>query len=79
MKYRKIKTQAYNLHVIKTNKFKTITVEVCFKSKLNKEEITYRNLLINTLCEACNKYKTKREMSIATEELYELFKPFIKV
>ena len=72
MKYRKIKTQAYNLHVIKTNKFKTITVEVCFKSKLDKEEITYRNLLINTLCEACNKYKTKREMSIATEELYEL-------
>ena len=49
MKYRKIKTQAYNLHVIKTKKFKTITVEVCFKSKLDKEEITYRNLLINTL------------------------------
>ena len=72
MKYRKIKTQAYNLHVIKTKKFKTITVEVCFKSKLDKEEITYRNLLINTLCEACDKYKTKREMSIATEDLYEL-------
>ena len=72
MKYHKIKTQAYNLHVIKTKKFKTITIEVCFKSKLDKVEITYRNLLINTLCEACNKYRTKREMSIATEELYEL-------
>ena len=72
MKYHKIKTQAYNMHIIKTKKFKTITVEVCFKTKLDKIGITYRNLLINTLCEACNKYKTKREMSIATEDLYEL-------
>ena len=72
MKYRKIKTQAYNLHIIKTKKFKTITVEVCFKTKLDKVGITYRNLLINNLCEACNKYRTKREMRIATEELYEL-------
>ena len=72
MKYRKIKTQAYNMHIIKTKKFKTITVEICFKSKLEKKEITYRNMLINVLCEACNKYRTKREMSVATEELYEL-------
>ena len=50
MKYRKIKTQAYNLHIIKTKKFKTVTVEVCFKTKLDKVGITYRNLLNNNLC-----------------------------
>ena len=72
MKYRKIENQTYNLHIIKTKKFKTVTVQVNFKSKLNKEEITYRNLLINTLCEACFMYPTKRLMQIATENLYEL-------
>lgn len=72
MKYRKIETQTYNLHVIKTKKFKTVTVQVNFKSKVDKEEITYRNLLINTLCLACKKYPTKRMMEIATEDLYEL-------
>ena len=39
MKYRKIENQTYNLHIIKTKKFKTVTVQVNFKSKLNKEEI----------------------------------------
>lgn len=72
MKYKKIVTQTYNLHIVKTKKFKTVTIEVNFKNKLNKEEITYRNLLINTLCSSTKKYPNKRFMEIATEDLYEL-------
>lgn len=72
MKYKKITTQTYNLHIIKTKKFKTVTIEVNFKSKLNKQEITYRNLLINTLCSSTKNYPNKRLMEIATEDLYEL-------
>lgn len=72
MKYKKITTQTYNLHIIKTKKFKTVTVEVNFKNKLNKEDITYRNLLINTLCNCTKKYPNKRSLEIATEDLYEL-------
>lgn len=72
MKYDKIKLYSYNLHVIKTDKFKTITVKVNFKRKLTKEDITYRNMLVNVLCESTKKYPTKRLMEIATEDLYEL-------
>ena len=72
MKYRKIETQTYNLHIIKTKKFKTVTVQINFKNKLSKEEITYRNLLISVLCEASKKYPSKRALTIATEDLYEL-------
>lgn len=72
MKYRKIENQTYNLHVIKTKKFKTVTVQINFKNKLSKEEITYRNLLISVLCEASKKYPSKRSLTIATEDLYEL-------
>ena len=36
---------AYNLHLIKTNKFKTITIDVDFFREVKKEEITKRNLL----------------------------------
>lgn len=72
MKYKKIQTQTYNLHIIKTKKFKTVTVQANFKNKLDKEEITYRNLLINVLCSSTKKYPTKREMEIETENLYEL-------
>ena len=72
MKYRKITNHTYNLHIIKTKKFKTVTVQIYFKNKLEKEEITYRNLLLNVLCEATNKYPKKRLLEIATEDLYEL-------
>lgn len=72
MKYTKYSTYSYNLHVIKTNKFKTVTVQVNFKRKLIKDEITIRNLLINVLCASTQAYETKRLMNIACEDLYEL-------
>ena len=60
MKYKKISTYSYNLHIIKTNKFKTVTVQVGFKRKLKKEEITYRNMIVNMLCESTSIYPSKK-------------------
>jgi len=73
MKYKKISSYSYNLHIIKTNKFKTITIQVGFKRKLEKEEITYRNMIVNMLCESTSDYPSKRLMTIATENLYDLY------
>ncbi len=72
MKYKKIEKNNYNLHIIKTNRFKTITVKVNFKRKLVKEEITKRNVLVNALFESTAKYPTRRLLEIKTEELYNL-------
>ena len=46
-----------------------------FKRKLIKEEITYRNMIINMLCDSSKLYPTKREMLIATEDLITLPTP----
>ncbi len=73
MKYKKISTYSYNLHIIKTDKFRTITVKVNFKRKTVKDEITKRNMIINMLCESTEKFKTKRLMTIETENLYDLY------
>ncbi len=72
MKYNKYDMGSYNLHIIKTDKFKTITIRANFKRKLTKEEITYRSLLADVLFESSKKYPTKRDLVIATEELYNL-------
>lgn len=72
MKYTKTSNYSYNLHIIKTNKFKTVTIQVNFKRKIKKEEITLRNMIVNMLCESNDVYKTERELLIATEELYSL-------
>ena len=39
MNYEKIDMGSYQLHMIKTNKFKTVTVEVNFRREVKKEEI----------------------------------------
>lgn len=72
MNYKKIENKNYNLHIINTDKFKTINVRINFKRKIKKEEITYRNLLNDLLINTSKKYKTSREIVIETEELYDL-------
>ena len=72
MKYNKISLPTYNIHVIETKKFKTVTVKVNFKRILKKEEIAYRNVLINVLCDSTRDYQTKRLMDQACEDLYDL-------
>ena len=63
---------AYNLHLIKTKKFKTITIDVDFYREVKKEEITKRNLLKMLLLDSSNSYKTERELIIESENLYDI-------
>ena len=72
MDYHKFCEKNYNIHVIKTDKFKTITFKINFKRKIKKEEITMRNTLINILFSSSYKYANKRELEIETENLYGL-------
>ena len=65
MQYDKLFMGSYNLHLINTNKFKTITVEVNFRNKLN-DDITIRNLLKMVLLDSNNKYKKELELVKAT-------------
>ena len=70
MKYIKKDCGAYNLHIIKTDKFKTITVDVNFLSKIKKEEITIRNFVCDMLTCSSKNYPTKRLLSKKSNELY---------
>jgi len=72
MKYIDLDMNAYNLHIIKTDKFKTITVDVSFRRKINKEEITIRNLLKEMMVNASYNYPSERSLVIETERLYDL-------
>lgn len=71
MEYRKILKSSYNLHLIKTDKFKTLFFKFVFRDDLIKEDVTIRNLLINMLDESTSKYNTNRLLNIRKEELYD--------
>ncbi len=70
MKYTKKDLGSYGLHLIQTNKLKTITVRVVFHTPIEKEEITKRVLLCDMLLQSSKKYESKRKMTIEAEELY---------
>ena len=70
MEYTKEENLAYNIHLIKTKNFKKNCIKINFKSLINKEEITYRNMLINVLLESTKNYPSKRLLDIKSEELY---------
>lgn len=72
MNYKKHSYGAYNIHFINTDKFNTISISIIFKSRVNKEDITKRNLLKLLLLDSTKTYKTEREMSIKVEDLYDV-------
>lgn len=72
MKYTCYNMNAYNLHIINTDKFKTVTVDVSFRRKIKKEEITIRNLLKELMVNSSFNYPTERSLIIQTERLYDL-------
>lgn len=72
VKYKSFRNGAYNLHVINTDRFKTVSVRVNFKRIVSREEITIRNLLSKVLFESNKNMLNSRKIEIRTEELYNL-------
>ena len=72
MMFETINMGGYNLHLIKTKKFKTITIDVDFYNNIKKEEITKRNLLKMVLLDSSNNYRTEKELIVESENLYDI-------
>ena len=54
----------YNLHFIETKNFKTTFIKVIFWEKIKKEELVFRNMLINNLLFSSKTYNTQKKMNI---------------
>ena len=58
------------LHKIKTNKYKTNLMSVFLTSKLSRDDITKKALILTVLRRGTNNLKTQEEISKKLEELY---------
>ena len=70
MEYKEYKLANYNIYTIKSDKFKNCHLEVIFRKKIVKEELTKDALLCDILMHSSKEYPTGRDLSIAFEELY---------
>ncbi|MEG2351224.1 MAG: insulinase family protein [Bacilli bacterium] len=62
-----------SVKIIKTDKFKTISGGLFFKSPITKEKMTIRNLLGKCMIYSCEKYKTNEELNKYCLEKYDPF------
>ena len=70
IEYKRKEQGSYNLHIIKTDLFKTITVKVFFREEALKENITKRNFLSRIMMLSTNDYQSKVELTKALQNLY---------
>lgn len=73
MIYKLHKNGSYNIHTIQTDKFKTIRMEIIFRNNFIPERAAMRTALFETLTENSKNYKTKRELNLKEEELFNAF------
>ena len=70
MEIKTLEKKGYKLHLLKNNNFKTISFKIVFWNELKKEDLAYRNMLVNNLLFSSFKYNTNRKIAIRKEELY---------
>lgn len=71
MNYQKSKIkEGINLHVVKTNKFKTNLITIFLTLPLTRQNVTKEALISAVLRRGSSNYQTSEEMSIALEEMY---------
>lgn len=73
MNYKYFNLKNCDLYIIKTDRFKTIDFKVFLYNEINKEDVTWRNTLMDVLVYATNKYKIKRDLSLKAIDLYSLY------
>lgn len=70
MIYKLHKNGSYNIHTIKTDRFKNVRMEIFFRNNINVETLAKRTILFNYLMESSEEYQTKRDLTLKLEELY---------
>jgi len=73
MEYKVFDCDSYRIHTIKTDKFKNCSMEIMFRNKLVKSEITENNMLVDMLMHSSKKYPKRRDVAIELENLYSSF------
>ena len=71
MEYKKLTMGGYNLHLIKTDKFKASHIEVVFHNNVDVKKITKRQMLTRMLGDSNKTYQTNRKMHLKLEDLYD--------
>ena len=73
MEQTKIDCRSYNIHTIKTNRFKTTRIEIIFRLPAQKDNLSINSFLAEVMSQSSKKYGNRRKMAIKLEDLYKAY------
>ena len=71
MEYKEFACNSYEIHTIKTDKFKTARMEIIFSREVKKEEMPIFTFLCDILSDSSKDFKRRKDIAIRLEELYK--------
>ena len=71
MTYKTYECNSFNVHTIKTDRFKTVHMEIIFRKYANQNEMPSYSFLTDILTYSTKKYPKRREFMTYLEELYK--------
>ena len=71
MEYKKYDCNSYNIHTIKTDKFKTVRMEIIFSREVDKEQMPVFTFLCDLISDCSKNYPRRKDIAIKLEELYK--------
>lgn len=71
MEYKTFNCNSYNIHTIKTDKFKTVRMEIIFSRNAEKDKLPRFTFLADLLTDSSKKYPSRKDIAIELEELYK--------
>lgn len=71
MEYKTYEYPSFNLHTVKTNRFKTVQMEIIFRDKVQKDNLLVKTFLADIMTDCSEKFKSRKEVVKRLEELYQ--------
>lgn len=73
MEYKIFSQKSYNIHTIKTDRFKVGRIEVFFRFEANAKKLPILSFLSGIMSDSSKDYPTQRKLAIQKENLYKCF------
>lgn len=71
MEYKSFEYPSFNIYTVKTNRFKTVQMEIIFRDEVKKEDLLLKTFLADIMSDCSATYKTRKEVVKKLEELYQ--------
>lgn len=71
MEYKTYNYPSFNIYTVKTNRFKTCSMEIIYRDEVARDNVMVKTMLGDLMTDCSNKYKTRREVVKKLEELYQ--------